>query len=105
MKPVVWSQAAKRDTNETAHWHASQGGLSLAERFLTQMEATLDHISAHPQTGSTRHGMLLKIDELRFWPVNGFPYSVFYIERPARVDVWRVLHAQRDIPAWAAESG
>lgn len=105
MKPVVWSQAAKRDTNEAAHWYANQGGLPLGERFLTQAEAALDHISAHPQTGSTRYGMLLKIDELRFWPVNDFPYLVFYVERPARVDVWRVLHTQRDVPTWIGKSG
>ena len=25
---------------------------------------------------------------------------VFYVERPEHIDVWRVLHGQRDIPAW-----
>jgi hypothetical protein len=28
---------------------------------------------------------------------------VFYVERDEHVDVWRVLHAQRDIPAWMDE--
>ncbi|MCY3505287.1 MAG: type II toxin-antitoxin system RelE/ParE family toxin, partial [Chloroflexi bacterium] len=32
--------------------------------------------------------------------VTGFPYMVFYVEREADVDVWRVLHAARDIPEW-----
>jgi toxin ParE1/3/4 len=25
---------------------------------------------------------------------------VFYIERESHIDVWRVLHAERDIPVW-----
>jgi toxin ParE1/3/4 len=25
---------------------------------------------------------------------------VFYVEREDHIDVWRVVHAQRDIPAW-----
>ena len=29
-----------------------------------------------------------------------FPYLIFYFERDDCVDVWRVLHGQRDIPAW-----
>jgi toxin ParE1/3/4 len=29
----------------------------------------------------------------------GDPYLIFYIDRDDHVDVWRVLHAQRDIPA------
>ena len=33
----------------------------------------------------------------------GFPYLVFYVERGADIDVWRVLHGARDIPAWLQE--
>ena len=33
-----------------------------------------------------------------------YPYLIFYIERDGHVDVWRVLHALRDIPAWLQES-
>jgi toxin ParE1/3/4 len=41
---------------------------------------------------------------LRSWPLTRFPYLVFYFERDDCVDVWRVLQAQRDIPAWINES-
>ena len=34
------------------------------------------------------------------WLLKGYPYLVFYIERDSHIDVWRVLHAQQDIPAW-----
>lgn len=42
----------------------------------------------------------LNIPGLRFWPLTRFPYLVFYVERDDHIDIWRVLHEQRDIPAW-----
>ncbi len=99
MKPVVWSRPARLDANEAAYWYATEGGLDLGERFLAEVEAALAHIGRHPQLGSTRYAVPLKFDELRTWPLRRFPYVVFYVEREAQVDVWRILHAQRDIPA------
>jgi len=32
-----------------------------------------------------------------------YPYLVFYVEHADHIDVWRVLHGQRDIPAWMRE--
>jgi toxin ParE1/3/4 len=32
--------------------------------------------------------------------MKGYPHLVFYVERDDHVDVWRVLHGSRDIPAW-----
>ena len=54
-------------------------------------------------TGSPRYAHELDLPDLRFWLVPGYPYIVFYVERDDHVDVWRVLHAQRDIPSWMAE--
>jgi toxin ParE1/3/4 len=37
---------------------------------------------------------------LRVWPVPGFDrHLVFYVERADYIDVLRVLHGARDIPA------
>ena len=40
---------------------------------------------------------------MRSWVVRGSPYLVFYVERETDIDVWRVRHAARDIPAWLQE--
>ena len=40
---------------------------------------------------------------LRAWPLTRYPHIVFYVERSGRIDVWRVLHGQRDIPEWMHE--
>jgi toxin ParE1/3/4 len=36
--------------------------------------------------------------------VQRYPYLVFYVERDDHIDVWRVLHGQRDIPAWLGKA-
>ncbi|MBS0437841.1 MAG: type II toxin-antitoxin system RelE/ParE family toxin, partial [Proteobacteria bacterium] len=37
------------------------------------------------------------------WQTRRFPYLVFYVERSAQIDVWRVLRGERDIAAWLRE--
>ena len=36
-------------------------------------------------------------------PQKRYPHLVFYVERDDHIDVWRVLHSQRDLPAWMRE--
>jgi plasmid stabilization system protein ParE len=36
--------------------------------------------------------------------VSGFPYLVFYSEGSDEIDVWRVLHAERDLMAELGDS-
>ena len=33
-----------------------------------------------------------------------YPYLLFYVERHDTIDVWRVLHGERDIPTWRRET-
>ena len=68
------------------------------------MQAATGLMSAHPGIGSPRYATVLNLPGLRLWPVEGFPYLVFYVERETQLDIWRVLHAQRDIPAWMGAS-
>jgi len=42
----------------------------------------------------------LGLEGLRALRLCRFPILVFSMERPDHIDVWRVLHGQRDIPAW-----
>jgi toxin ParE1/3/4 len=61
---------------------------------------SLAHIGRHPATRSPRYAHELNLAGVRVWPLTRYPDLVFYVERSDRVDVWRVLHGQRDIPAW-----
>ena len=60
-------------------------------------------LAQHPTIGSPRYAFELRLEGLRAWPLRKYPYLVFYVEREDHLDVWRVLHAQRDIPAWVQE--
>ena len=70
---------------------------------LTPWRQAYAHIGRHPASGSPRYAHELNLPGLRFWSLARYPYLVFYVERPEHIDVWRVLHGQRDIPAWMQE--
>lgn len=78
---------------------------ALALRFVDAVEQAFRHIQRHPGTGSTRYAHELNLPGLRSWPLRRFPYLVFYCESPDAIDIWRVLHGQRDIPAWLGADG
>lgn len=101
--PVVLTAKARQEVRRITAWYRKEGGALLALRWAASVETAVRHIGANPKTGSTRYATLLKLESLRFWPLKGFPYLVFYLERNAHIDIWRVLHAQRDIPAWMGD--
>lgn len=81
----------------------NEAGEAVALGFIDALEHAWMHIGLHPATGSPRYAHELNLPGLRAWPMTRYPYLVFYLERADRIDVWRVLHAQRDIPAWMRE--
>lgn len=103
MKQLYWHPQARHDADEAAAWYAEQGGLVLEIAFVEALQAATAQISRHPGIGSNRYADLLKTQALRFWSLKKFPHLLFYIERETQVDILRVLHAQRDIPAWMGE--
>ena len=100
VKPVIPRELANRDVNEAIAYYLNEGAEQAAFEFVDALEQAFVHISHHPATGSPRYAHELNLPGLRSWPLKHFPHLVFYIERPDHIDVWRVLHGQRDIPAW-----
>ncbi|MDE0410025.1 MAG: type II toxin-antitoxin system RelE/ParE family toxin [Alphaproteobacteria bacterium] len=103
-KPVVLRERARRDIDETIEHYQSEAGGAIALNFIDALEDALRQIGERPASGSPRHAHELEIPGLRFQSVGRFPYLVFYVEREADIDVWRVLHGARDIPDWMRES-
>lgn len=93
-------RAAQRDIDEAIDFYLAQMGHDAAHRFIDEVERALDHVSRHPDSGSTRYALELTLPGLRHWPVAGYPYLIFYQGHDTHIDVWRVLHGERDIPAW-----
>lgn len=103
MKPVFWHPLARLDADQAAAWYAQEGGLALELAFTAALQDAVQRLAQHPGIGSQRCGESLGMPSLRQWPVHTFPHLIFYLERDSQLDVWRVLHASTDIPAWLGE--
>ena len=99
-KAIVLRRIAEKDVEEAVAHYVDEGGDALALRFIDSLESAFFRVGTQPAMGSPRYATELDLTGLRYWPLKRFPYLVFYVEREDHVDVWRVLHEQRDIPAW-----
>lgn len=97
-KPVVPREAANRDVDATIDYYIREETLAAALGFVDALQAAFRHLSRAPASGSLRYAHDLGLRGLRFWPLHRYPQIVFYVERQDHVDVWRVLHGERDIP-------
>ena len=104
-KPVVLRKQARQDVEEAIDYYANEAGAAVAGRLVEAVEAAVRFISARPAAGSPRYAHELNIPGLRSRMLRRFPYLVFYVERDDHIDLWRILHGKRDIPAWLQEPG
>lgn len=100
VKPVVPREHANQDIDDAIAYYLEEASASVALAFIDALEKSYTHIARQPGTGSPSYGHELDLPGLRSWKLSPYPYLVFCIERPEHIDVWRVLHGQRDIPAW-----
>jgi toxin ParE1/3/4 len=103
-KPVIPRERAHLDALEAIEHYLDQGAEPAALGFIDALQQAYSQISRHPASGSPRYGHELNLPNLRFWPLKRYPYLVFYVELDDHIDVWRVLHGRRDIPAWMQEN-
>jgi toxin ParE1/3/4 len=102
-KPIVPRELANRDVEDAISYYLGESSNEVALGFVDALQRAYRHISRHPARGSSRYATELNLPGLRSWPVGRFPYLVFYVETKDCIDVWRVLHSARDIPAWMHE--
>ncbi len=103
VKPVVPRALASRDVDQAIEHYLDEGGERIGLGFIDALEKAYRHIARHPASGSPRYAQELDLPGLRVWPLKRYPHLVFYVERDDHIDVWRVLHSQRDLPAWMGE--
>ncbi|MGL6113039.1 MAG: type II toxin-antitoxin system RelE/ParE family toxin [Rubrivivax sp.] len=101
--PLMRRAAADIDITEALDHYLAES-VTAAEGFVDALERAFAHIQRAPATGSPRWAHELHIAGLRSWPCTRYPHVVFYLLLPDRVDVLRVLHGKRDIPAWLNEN-
>ena len=91
-------ELAATDIEAAITYYRDEAGAAIASDFVNALEQEINNLCQHPLTGSLRFAFELEIPNLRSWPLNKFPYLIFYLPNNNQIDIWRVLHAQRDIP-------
>jgi len=103
-KPILPREQANSDVDEALEYYLKEAGARAALEFIDALGTAYAHIGRHPGSGSPRYSVELNLPGLRCWPLKRFPHIVFYVEAEDHIDVWRVLHGTRDIPAWMRET-
>jgi toxin ParE1/3/4 len=98
-KPVVPRERANGDVDDAVAYYVKEHAEQAVLSFVDALEDAYALLSRHPGIGGARYAYELDIPGLRSWPVRRFPYLTFYIERDDHIDVLRVLHGRREIPA------
>ncbi len=102
-KTVVPRTRALADIDEALDHYAQEAGGEVALRFVDALQNAFERTGQSPGTGSPGWSHELGLPGLRTRRIQGFPWLVFYIELDTHIDVWRVLHTKRDIPASMTE--
>ena len=99
MKRAVQRALAQQDISDAFDHYLSVASAATATDFVLEFDACMQRIEHFPGAGSLRYAELLDVDGLCFVIVNRYPYLLFYFERPDHLDVVRLLHQLKDIPA------
>jgi len=68
-------------------------------RFLESLESSFRRLAEMPAMGAVRTFPVSPWQDMRFFPVTGFPlYLIFYRPLAGGIEILRVLHAARDLP-------
>jgi toxin ParE1/3/4 len=95
---VQLREHAAADIDQASQYYLDVAGADVALGFVDAVERAVSQISRSPHTGSLRFSYELGIPHLRAWPLDRFPYLVFYVAADDVVEVWRILHTRRDVP-------
>jgi toxin ParE1/3/4 len=102
LKPVILRSLASKDIEDALTCYITEATEQVALDFIDALEKAYLHISQHPKTGSLFYAHELDLPGLRCWLMNAFAYQLFYLESEESIDLIRILHVRRDIPAWLA---
>jgi toxin ParE1/3/4 len=102
-KPVIPRDKARKDVDLAVEYYAGEANADVAISFIDALEEVYTFIGRMPAAGSPRWSHELNLPGLRTVRLKGFPWLVFYVEFETHIDVWRVLHVKRDMPAWLAD--
>jgi plasmid stabilization system protein ParE len=92
MKPW-YHTAARRELNDAVLWYEDQKP-GLGAKFFAAVQETVAHIVENPR----RFPMVYR--DLRQAPVSRFPYLIFFMSKPNRLEIFSVFHTSRAPEIW-----
>jgi len=97
---VYRSQLAIDDLEELVSYYLKEAQHTVALRLIDNTERAFDQILAMPKIGALLGLDELPYEDIRRWHIQGFKHLViFYREVADGIEIIRVLHSARDIPA------
>src|SRR4051794_41387386 len=93
-KRVIWSPAAEQDLLDIWAYYARVGSPSVADNLLRDIQRASETFAEHPLLSRDRSELL---PGLRSVVVH--PHVIFFRVHDDAVEVARVLHGRRDLPA------
>lgn len=97
MPKILKRSAAQRDLVAHFMYLAENASVSVADRFLTCVDTSIQQLAQHPQMGRAVRSANRRLDGIRKWQVNDFDdYLIFYFSRDHGISIVRVLHAARN---------
>lgn len=99
-KAIIPRHLALRDIEDAVDYYAREVGPHVALGYVEDLQNAYKLIASHPASGSLRYGYEIGLPGLRSVQFKRYSYLIFYLEQTDHIDVWRVLRAKMDIPAW-----
>lgn len=99
MRPVYRRREARRDIAAAANFYLSEASERVAVGFIDAVEEAVEAIREYPDAGSPRIGHESAISGLLSRLTKGYPYFIFYRVAEGQIEILRVLHTSRDLPA------
>jgi toxin ParE1/3/4 len=98
-RKLVRRPTAQRDLAEAVRYLRKESGVATSHRFLDEVETTVTRLLSFPNLGTPWPTTRRELVGVRRRLIPHFPYSVFYLPSEERIELVRVLHNSRDIPA------
>ncbi len=94
---------AASDIESAIGYYRGEAGAAVAVKFVEALQRATEQIRRSPNVASLRFSHEVGVPELRVRSGRKFPYLIFYVPSEGWIDVWRVLHDRRDLPASFAD--
>ncbi|WP_437672580.1 type II toxin-antitoxin system RelE/ParE family toxin [Sorangium sp. So ce131] len=91
--PVIVHHLAEVELNEAAAYDA-RARPGLGDAFVAEVQGAVDALAASPLTGSAVE------NDVRWWLVRRFPYSVLYRVRDDHLRILAIAHQKRRPFTW-----